>query len=352
MEQIRLILTSSGGLVIPSMINSLRSYFNNIYIVAVDASEDAVGFHFADTYYKVPLGSDLDYSDKILEIALKEKVSFIIPTSDEETLALAKEKEKFLANGITPLCSDYNICKIAFNKGEMLKYLKRKGIEVPKFRIPNDCDELVKYAGDLGYPEKKIVLKPNFSRGARGFWVLDANYDEVYGLLKDRDRQTTCLEKVHEILTKADSFPSILLMAYLEGEDFNVDVLAKNGFSYYIVPNVRLIPKAGPVKVGLVKEDKKVYDLVKKVVNIFKFDYCLNIEVAYNIEKNLPMIYEINARVGASIVINAAAGINILAKAVELAMGLPIEKNLQVQETKMIRYWNELFIKKNKYFNS
>lgn len=352
MDQIRIVLTSSGGLVIPSMVKSLKDYFKNIYIVGVDTSKEAVGFHFTDAHYQVPFGSDPNYCDKILEIALKEDIKFIIPTSDEETIELARQKEKFLSNGIEPLCSDYDICKIAFHKGDMLTFLKNKGIETPEFGIPKNCEELLKFAKELGYPDKKIVLKPNLSRGARGFWILDSKYNEIYGLLKDRNRQTNKLEKIHEILLRSEDFPSILLMEYLEGEDFNVDVLAKKGLAYYIIPNMRLVPKAGPVKVGLVKEDSKIYDLVKKIVEVFKFDYCLNIEVAYNIERDIPMIYEINARVGAPIVANAAAGVNILAKAIELAMDLPIEKNLRIQETMMIRYWNELFIKKNKYFKA
>ena len=350
MKQIRIIITGTGGLVVPSMITSLKEYFEDIYIVGVDTFEDAVGFHFADAYYTVPFGSNPNYCKELLKISLKEKIQFIIPTSDEETLALAKYKQKFLSNGIKPLCSDYDICKIAFNKGKMLSYLKEKGIETPEFRIPKDCTQFLNFAKELGYPGKKIVLKPNFSRGARGFWVLDSNYDEVYGLLKDRNRQTNKLERVNEILSKSKLFPSILLMEYLEGEDFNVDVLAKNGESFHIIPSIRLVPKAGPVQVGLVKEDKKVYNLVKKIVKAFKFDYCLNIEVAYNNDKNIPMIYEINARVGAPIVINAAAGVNLLAKAIELAMDIPIKKNTKVRETLMMRYWNELFIKKDKYF--
>lgn len=358
MKQIRIILTSVGGLVVPSMIQSLKQYFEDIYIVGVDASKEAVGFYFTDASYIVPNGFDPNFSSELLDIAIKEKIQFIIPASDEETLELAKNKKIFEVSGIKPLCSDYDKCKIAFNKGKMLSFLKEKEINVPEFRIPANCEQLMNYASELGYPEKKIVFKPNFSRGARGFWILDENYDEKYGLLYDRNRQTIRLNRVYEVLSRCKSFPSILLMEYLDGEDFNVDVLAKGGESFYIIPNVRLVPEAGPVQIGLVKKDEKVYELVKEIVEVFRFDYYLNIEVAYNTKKNIPMIYEINARIGAAIVINATAGVNLLAKGIELALNMPIEKNLKVQETKMIRYWNEFFIKNNnnknneKYFRS
>lgn len=352
MNRIRIIMTSVGGLVVPSMIKSLRDYFEDIYIVGVDASNNAVGSYFSDKFYRIPFGDHPNYWKEVLEIALLEEIEFIIPLSDEETLALSKYKNKFMNKGIKILCSEYKKCKIAFNKGKMLDYLKTHGIDTPDFRIPKNCNELLKYAHELGYPEEKIVLKPNFSRGARGFWILDDKFDEVYGLINDRNRQTTTLQNVHNILANSLDFPSILLMEYLEGDDFNVDVLAKNGHCFYIIPNIRLEPEAGPVRVGFIKKDKKIYTLIKKIVKVFKFDYCLNIEVAYNIRRQKPMIYEINARVGAPIVANAAAGVNILSKSLELAMDKPIKGHLRVQETKMIRYWNELFISKDEYFKS
>ena len=265
MNRIRIILTSTGGLVAPSIIKSLREFFKEIYIVGVDTTEKAVGFHFADAHYLVPYGNNPDYASKLLEIAIKEKINFIIPGSDEETLALAKNKEKFESNNIKPLCSDYEKCEIAFNKGKMLEFLKKNKIETPEFRIPTNLKQLLYYAKDLGYPEKKIVLKPNISRGARGFWLLDANFDEEYGLLKDGNRQTTNLDRVSEILSKSKIFPSILLMEYLEGEDFNVEVLAKDGDVFYTIPHVRLVPDAGPVQVGHLKEDRKINELVKKI---------------------------------------------------------------------------------------
>lgn len=352
MKQIRIILTSTGGLVSPSMIKSLREYFKNIYIVAIDASKDAIGFYFADASYVVPFGTDPTYCSEVLTIAIKEKIQLIIPLSDEETLALAKEKEMFLSKGIQPLVSDYEKCEIAFNKGKMLSFLEKKGIKTPKFRIPTNPQEFLDYAHELGYPEKKIVFKPNVSRGARGFWVLDKDFDEEYGLLKDRVKQTIKIEGIYDILSKCKEFPSVLLMEYLEGDDFNVEVLAKNGETFYIIPHVRLVPKSGPVKVGKVIEDGKIKNLIRDIVKVFEFDFCLNIEVAYNIQENIPMIYEINARVGAPIVICAAAGVNLLAKGIEMAMGIPIERDVKIQETKMIRYWNEHFINKKKYFKS
>ncbi|MFX0100556.1 MAG: ATP-grasp domain-containing protein [Candidatus Hodarchaeota archaeon] len=349
---IRIILTSMGGLVTPSMIKSLRDYFNDIYIVGLNATEGAIGFHFADKSYIVPPGNAKNYAEEVTKIAVKEKIDFIIPLSDEETLALSKIKNKLLEKNIKVLCSDHVTCQTAFHKDKMLEFLKDNGVDVPKFRVPKNCDELMKYAKELGYPEKKVVLKPTFSRGARGFWLMDEEYDEVYGLMKDRNRQTIKLGRVIEILSNCQEFPSLIMMDYLEGDDFNVDVLARNGESLHIIPDKRLFPKAGPVSVGQVLKDEKINELVRKIVKIFKFDYYLNIEVAYDLNKNKPMIYEINARVGAPIVINAAAGINLLAKGLEMAMGIEVGSNVKIQKTKMIRYWNEFFEYEDEFFST
>ena len=69
-------------------------------------------------------------------------------------------------------------------------------------------------------------------------------------------------------------------MEYLAGSDFNVDVLAYQGTPLYIVPNERLLPQAGPVQVGLVREERKIQKLAEEVVKTFNFDYYVNVEIA------------------------------------------------------------------------
>ena len=352
--KIRVILTSVGGLVAPNMIKSLKEDTSDeFYIVGVDVNEEAVGFHFADKSYTVPQGNSNEYSEHLLNIAKKEKVDVILPLSDEELLSLSKNKEKFKKEGILIPCSDYEIVNIASNKATMLQFLEKSGIPVPEYRIPHNINELQTAAEALGYPKEPVVFKPCRARGARGFWVLRGDIDKRHTILYSRDRQEISFEWLLESLADNKQFPDVLVMEYLPGEDFNVDVLAWHGDSLYIIPNQRIVPKAGPVQVGRIKEDREVQNMVRRVVKEFGFDYWVNVEAAYSKEPDSsPLVYEINPRISAPIVATKAAGVDLLRLGIKLALGEKVGSNLSFRETKMIRYWNELFIYGKNRFDS
>ncbi|MBU1147274.1 MAG: ATP-grasp domain-containing protein [Candidatus Omnitrophica bacterium] len=351
MHKPRILMTSVGGLVAPNMMRSLRhSTDNNIFIVGVDAKHDAVGFHFADKSYVVLPGESEGYGRQLLNIAEKENIDVVLPLSDEELLALASYKRRFEKKGICVACSEFEVVKTALDKGLMLQFLKDKGLPCPDFRIPNSLKELERSVLELGYPKKRVVFKPRRGRGARGFWLLDDDLDKKKMILESRERQQITLGWLLEALDGKGRFPDILVMEYLSGSDFNVDVLAWRGDSFYIVPNERLVPDAGPVQVGCIRRDKKVGEVVRRVVKEFNFDYYVNVEVAYrNISE--PFVYEINPRISAPIVANKAAGIDLLNYGIRLALGERVSTGLRIKETRMFRFWDEVFIHSQKNSN-
>jgi len=346
-KKVRLLLTSVGGLVAPGMIRNLRASKEfDFYIVGVDTRKEAVGFNFSDASYVVPRGDDPSYKERLLEISRKEGVDVIIPLSDEETLSLSESKELFDKQGTKITCSDYDTVKVSSNKALMLEFLREKGLPVPDFYLPKGPEELEDMVRRIGYPQKKVVFKPTRARGARGFWLLNAALNKRDWVLKSRDRQEIALEWLIESLKDATSFPEVVIMEYLPGDDFNVDILAKNGRSIYVIPNKRVIPDAGPVQVGHILKDKHVQDLSAKAVEAFGFDYYVNIEIAYRLEPKLePFIYEINPRASAPIVANKAAGVDLLVYGIKLALGEKIDEELKIRETKMVRFWDEVFTK-------
>ena len=59
-----------------------------------------------------------EYVDKLLEIALKEKVEFILPGSDEEAISISKKIGVFNNVGIEAIVSSIDILKLISNKIE------------------------------------------------------------------------------------------------------------------------------------------------------------------------------------------------------------------------------------------
>ena len=110
MKELRVLLTSVGGLVAPRIIQTLRKSAKEddkrIFIVGTDMRKDVVGFYFVDKSYVVHPGTSEGYIQKIHEICKDENINIIIPASDEELLAISMEREKFVKQGTIPICSN------------------------------------------------------------------------------------------------------------------------------------------------------------------------------------------------------------------------------------------------------
>jgi hypothetical protein len=150
---------------------------------------------------------------------------------------------------------------------------------------------------------------------------------------------------VRSLLAEWPALPRVMVMQYLRGPDFNVDVLAWQGETLYCIPIQRIVPQAGPVQVGRIVHDSRIDAMVEQTVAAFGFSYNVNVELAYPDEAGdgIPLVYEINPRISAPIAVHRAAGINLLLFGVLLARGREIFRGLPYREITMQRCWREVF---------
>jgi len=126
----------------------------------VDASSNAIGRHYANTFEKVPFGNQKDYVQAILEIIERNQVDLILPTSDEEALALSKEKINIEKTGATLACSDYKTLEILSNKATCYKHLTEMGIHVPSWKMVTSIEELIEVLESDLKVKGDLVVKP------------------------------------------------------------------------------------------------------------------------------------------------------------------------------------------------
>ena len=77
-------------------------------------------------------------------------------------------------------------------------------------------------------------------------------------------------------------------------------------------------------------------------------NYNVNIQIKLS-KSGQPKVVEINPRMGGSIALSAAAGVNLPYFAIKLALKEKLPRRKIIYNTKMIRYWKELFVVKRKY---
>ena len=126
-------------------------------VVATDCSNLAPAVYEADKFYLVPRINVPGYMDKILDICEKEEIDGLFSLIDPELSMLAKERERFLAIGTTPIVSEYDLVETCFNKYRMYELFKSMNIPTAKCYLSMEEFYAAKENGEIDYP---VFVKP------------------------------------------------------------------------------------------------------------------------------------------------------------------------------------------------
>ena len=150
-------------------------------IIATDLSPVAPALFFADETYLVPRIDDSHYFDKVLEICDKSEVKAITTVIDPEIEILAKHREELVSKGILPLCPAKWTAHLCFDKYEMFKYLRSKGVRT--VLTYNSLEEMKKGLdkGEISFP---VFMKPISCSGSVGIGKV-YNWEEVEAKFND-----------------------------------------------------------------------------------------------------------------------------------------------------------------------
>lgn len=321
MKPVTVIITGAGAPGAPGVIKSLRENGErSIRVVGVDASKEAVGFMLADEGYQIPLASAPDFIDRLLKIATDEKADVILPLVTKELEILSLNKDKFRSEGVIVSVSDYRPLTIANDKGKLLTYMRAKGLPVPLFAIVESKEEFLKAVKELGYPDKPVCFKPVQANGSRGFRIIDSQIDR-YKLLFEMKPTSTyiTLDEIMSIFNESKIFPHLIVMEYLPGNEYSVDLLADHGRPLYTIPRRRDAMSAGiSIKGEIVKE----YDIINycnEIVQSLGLHGNIGIQVK-RAQNGIPLILEINPRIQGTVVHCTGAGVNLPYYAVKMAL--------------------------------
>jgi carbamoyl-phosphate synthase large subunit len=138
-------------------------------------------------------------------------------------------------------------------------------------------------------------------------------------------------------------FPELIVMEYLPGEEFSVDVLVQNGKFIAAIPRSRDHIKMGISFVGTVIKDEEIIEYSKRIVEGLKLNGNIGLQFKRDIN-GIPKIIESNPRVQGTIVLCSAAGMNMVYDAVRIGLSEKIVIPEIKWGTRMIRFWDELFI--------
>ena len=319
-----------------------------VRIVVGDVSEDEnVGFALADETVRIPPATDPDLVDKLLDICREHEVDVVWPVYDGELEPLAAARRRFESEGVRLLIADEGTVRLCLDKAAFYGRLADTGW-VPICQVVRTGDELQAAAAALGYPRRRVAVKPTRGTGGRGFHVIDAGAASRARFLGERAEGTVCtLGAAVEALGHDDGRDvpgEILVMPFVEGAEYGCDVLAEDGEVVAAVTR-RKLP---PVRDGfhtriIVDEAPKVVATVANVVGAIEADGLLSVDLRED-EAGRLKVLEINPRAGAYLGM-ACVRIDLFGLALARLFEQPAEVaafRRSSQSIVGVRYWADL----------
>lgn len=341
MEQVNVLVTGAGAPGIRGTVYSLRNNWDErkMKIVGVDMRDDAVGKYFCDQFHRVPGAKSEDFVSTVLDICRREQIDVILPQVTNELFLFSRFKKNFEDEGIKVAVSGYDQINIANDKHKFMDIVKQAGGLAPESYQVSTWGDLIRAGDKVGYP---FAVKPPVSNGMRGFRVVYEQTDRKKAFYDEKpDNTKVTLRDLYEIL--GDEFPPLLVMEYLPGKEYSVDILSGKDKVYAIVPRARSLIRSGITFNGIVEQRADIIDISRKVTLDLGLEYAHGIQYKEDREGR-PRVLESNPRVQGTMVLSTIAGANVIYGSIKLALKEEIPDFNVCWNAKIFRYWGGIGI--------
>lgn len=271
-------------------------------VIATDCSNLAPAVYEADAFYLVPRITAPDYLDVVLDICVKEKITGVFSLIDPELSLLAKERERFLAVGTTPIVSDYELVETCFDKYRMFEMLQKMQIPTAKCYADKEAFYRAQDAGEISYP---VFVKP--VRGSASIHINKVGSKE-------------------EIEVLFALYDDLMIQEYMDGQEYGADVYVDmlSGKCTDIFVKKKIKMRAGETDKSVSFKDEKLFALIRDFAEKCGFRGMIDIDIfeiggAYYIS-------EVNPRFGGGYPHAYGCGVN---------MAAAVAKNLSGQENEV-----------------
>ena len=354
-EVVTVLVTGAGSPGAPGVMRSLRvassagaAGATRVRIIGMDMKDSPVARQLADAFYVVPAATDSGFIVRLVDICQQERVDVVLPMVSAELMVLAKNRDVLERSGYRVSVSPPDALALAINKARLYRFLSREGVGVPEFRVVNTADDLLSAIHNLGYPSAPVCFKPIIGDGSRGFHVLDSHRKSAAHLFTEKPNSAyLSYSELTMALRGVRAIPSLLVMEYLPGEEYSVDLLANHGQILISIPRLREATVGGITTQGMVPEKASVSDVVECATSVTQ-RLGLHGNIGVQVRRDgmgRVKVIEVNPRLQGTVVHCTGAGVNLPYLAVKLALGMPIlDDELRVRwGTRLTRYWTEVF---------
>lgn len=340
MDNLTVLITGCGAPGIKGTLYSLKNNFDGkkITTVGTDIRDDAVGRFLCSKFYKIFPPTHENYLSQLQSICKGENVDVLLPQNTAELHILSKHRKEFETSGTVIAISDTDAINIANDKNQLLNVARENGVPVPRFHLVDCMESLLHHAQELGWPKRRVVVKPPVSNGMRGLRIIDESLDSKRMFYNEKPTGVYIkMKDLQEIL--GDRFPALQVAEYLAGEEYTVDVL--NAGKLTVVPRSRDRIASGITFDGTVKYNRDIITFSEVLSRKIGLKYAFGFQFKLD-DEGMPRLLESNPRIQGTMVLATFAGANVIYGAVKHALNEEVPDFRIKWGTRILRYWGGL----------
>ncbi len=348
-NNVAVIVTGAGAPGIKGTIYSLKNNCDQreIHVIGTDVNDFVIGKYLCDEFEKIsPARNEDDYLTDLLQLCKAKGVKIILPQNTAELSILSKHKKVFSDIGVGIVVSDFKAIENANNKYKLFQVAEKLGIPVAKYALVSDFEHLEIEARKLGWPREKVVVKPPVSNGSRGVRVIVEDIDRKKAFYEEKPSSLfITLSELYSVL--GDEFPELIVMEYLPGDEYTVDVY-KQRDEIIAIPRKRLIVRSGITFAASLENNDFLIKCSHELADALDLSFCFGFQYKQH-ENGMPLLLESNPRIQGTMVMSTLAGANIIYRSVKDLLG-ETSPSINVNwRTKLLRYWGAIGIEDDVY---
>lgn len=256
-------------------------------VVATDCSNLAPAVYDADAFYLVPRITAPDYLECILDICKKEHIDGVFSLIDPELSLLARERERFLEIGTTPVISPYDLVEACFDKYRMFLMLQKMNIPTGKCYVKKEDFFDAVGRGEISYP---VFVKP--VKGSASININQAGSDEEIDLL-------------------FRLYDDLMIQEYMNGQEYGADVYVdmKSGKCTSVFVKKKIKMRAGETDKSVSVKDPRLFAMLRDFAERCGFVGMIDIDIF--LIGGVYYISEVNPRFGGGYPHAYVCGVNM-----------------------------------------
>lgn len=322
-------VTCVGGRLVYDTISALRDAQDyTITVVGVDADPEAAGRLLCDQFAVLPMAEqDPDgWIAGVIDLKTRFGVQGLVCLSDQEARLASQRRDYLSDNGIKTSVSTQETVEVMTDKFLLLQTLAANGVDAGPFATVNSIDDAARTLKDMGYPEKRIVLKPRRGSGSRGVLVCDSTKAQFELMIPDRFCGIGSFEQVRAELTRRNvEVDNWLAVPYWDGGVFDVECLVSNGQVVLSAARRRQLRNPfWPTSTGhLVDMQPAVLAYAEEICRVLKVEGAGDFDIVLRADGSC-VVMDASARFSGSVGGSYTAGANFLAQLVRVMFDLPL----------------------------